>query len=275
MSLPNRAGNQEVQKRPTSDILWGAVMCFITISILGLIDQYIHTKYGLPFMSGSWGTISILAFGTLENPAARYYNCIVATVFSTFLVSVIIVSLGSVWYSRAIGMAVALAFMMWTGSVHPPGAAAVMACMDQVAIQELGFWYVAYPVLFGSLFILAMGKACTILKHKYEFVVLFRWRRPGHIGTKLKTSKGHPVLYRKSSYGFSRAPVFLKSGADTLPAAVAIRKADKTLDEGGVSEVDALNDASMDSTSETNYDISIAQIDTSKENQGVVTYSFG
>ena len=61
--------------------------------------------------------------------------------------------------------------MMWTGSVHPPGAAAIMGCMDQAAFQQLGYWYVLYPVLFGSLFVLFMGHLTHKLKHRYEFMV--------------------------------------------------------------------------------------------------------
>ena len=160
MSLPDRRGNGEVQKRPTSDVVWGALCCFFTISVLGLVDVYVKHVFGgnTPFMSGAWGTISVLAFGTLENPAARTYNCVVATVFSTIAVAAVVGTMGVSWYSRALAMSVALAFMMLTGSVHPPGAAAIMACMDQKALQDLGMAYVAYPVLFGSLFVLAMGR---------------------------------------------------------------------------------------------------------------------
>ena len=180
MSLPDRNGNREVQKRPTSDIWWGVVFCFLTIAVLGLLDQHIASTYGLPFMSGAWGTISILAFGTIENPAARWYNCFVATVFSTFLVAGVIILWGSHWYTRALALATSLGFMMWTGSVHPPAAAAVMACMDDAVWQNLGFVYVVYPVLFGSLFILTMGKLCAKMKREHEFVVAFRWVGFGH-----------------------------------------------------------------------------------------------
>jgi CBS-domain-containing membrane protein len=169
MALPNRAGGPEVQKRPTSDILWGAAMCFVTFSVLGLVDASIKTRLGLPFMHGAWGTISMLAFGTIDNPVARRYNCVVATVASCAVVAACFQWFGAVWWSRALAVSTSLAFMMWTGSVHPPGAAAVMACMDISGFQELGLWYVAYPTLFGSLFILAMGKWCQRLKRRHEW----------------------------------------------------------------------------------------------------------
>ena len=286
MSLPDRNGNGEVQKRPTSDIFWGALCCFVTVSVLGLIDMKVKTMFGVnaPFMSGAWGTISVLAFGTMENPAARTYNCVVATLFSTLAVSLIVQTMGVSWYSRALAMAVALAFMMQTGSVHPPGAAAIMAFMDQKVLQELGVWYVAYPVLLGSLFVLTMGRVCARLKRKHEFVLLFRWRGlPGKGKNKkfgFEKRKGHPVLYRKSAYGFKKPPEFLKELAarDAIPAVVALVDAEAS-DSGGRSVGDAMNDALRGVSEREMVDVSegasLARIDESGvETNGAVVYSF-
>ena len=84
-----------------------------------------------------------MAFGTLENPSApSWYGRreLKTRVFRRWLSppSPPVARLGVSWYSRALAMSVALAFMMLTGSVHPPGAAAIMACMDQKALQDLG-----------------------------------------------------------------------------------------------------------------------------------------
>ena len=294
MSLPDRRGNGEVQKRPTSDVVWGALCCFFTISVLGLVDVYVKHVFGgnTPFMSGAWGTISVLAFGTLENPAARTYNCVVATVFSTIAVAAVVGTMGVSWYSRALAMSVALTFMMLTGSVHPPGAAAIMACMDQKALQDLGMAYVAYPVLFGSLFVLAMGRVCARLKREREFVLLWRWNSPfvksrsaekSFLGiVSIEKRKGHPVLYRKSAYGFKRPPEFLRAAglADAAPAAAAFVAAEKA-DSGGESVRDALNDALNDEPRRVSMDdrrperALLARVDESRiETEGTVTYSF-
>ena len=296
MSLPDRNGNGEVQKRPTSDIFWGALCCFVTVSVLGLIDMKVKATFGVnaPFMSGAWGTISVLAFGTLENPAARTYNCVVATVFSTIISTIIVATMGVSWYSRALAMSVALAFMMLTGSVHPPGAAAIMACMDQKALQDLGMAYVAYPVLFGSLFVLAMGRVCARLKREREFVLLWRWNIWPFVKSRsaeksflgmivpIEKRKGHPVLYRKSAYGFKRPPEFLRAAglADAAPAAAAFVAAEKA-DSGGESVRDALNDALNDEPRRVAMDdrpperALLARVDESRiETEGTVTYSF-
>jgi hypothetical protein len=70
MALPSETA-EEAQKRPISDILWGFVMCFFTIAVLCHVDAFIGATTGQPFMIGAWGTISILAFGAVDNPVLR------------------------------------------------------------------------------------------------------------------------------------------------------------------------------------------------------------
>lgn len=70
MSLPTES-EDEMQKRPTSDIMWAFSMCFITFAVLGRVDAYIGATTGHPFMIGAWGTISVLAFGSLDAPVLR------------------------------------------------------------------------------------------------------------------------------------------------------------------------------------------------------------
>ena len=64
MSLPSET-YEETQKRPTSDILWGFIMCFITFALLSVAESYIKASAGHPFMVGSFGTVSVLSFGSL------------------------------------------------------------------------------------------------------------------------------------------------------------------------------------------------------------------
>jgi hypothetical protein len=46
---------------------------------------------------------------------------------------------------------------------------AVMAAIESADIQSLGFKFIVYPTLIGSLFIVFMGRITVFLKRKYEF----------------------------------------------------------------------------------------------------------
>ena len=64
MALPSETC-EEMQKRPTSDILWGFSMCFITFALLSVAESYFKASAGHPFMVGSFGTVAVLSFGSL------------------------------------------------------------------------------------------------------------------------------------------------------------------------------------------------------------------
>ena len=172
LSMPSPSGAPEVQKRPTSDIFWGALMCFLATLALSLVDRYASTMHGLPFLTGSWGTLSVLAFGTVDNPAARPWNCVVATVLASIVAAALVATVGTGPVARAAGVAIALACMMQFGAIHPPGAAAVYFAMDNAAeVARLGAMYAVYPTLVGSLFVLAMGRLTVWLKTRFEFTL--------------------------------------------------------------------------------------------------------
>ena len=172
LSMPSPSGAPEVQKRPTSDIFWGALMCFLATLALSLVDRYASSMHGLPFLTGSWGTLSVLAFGTVDNPAARPWNRAVATVLASIVAAALVATVGTGPVARAAGVAIALACMMQFGAIHPPGAAAVYFAMDNAAeVARLGAVYAVYPTLVGSLFVLAMGRLTVWLKTRFEFTL--------------------------------------------------------------------------------------------------------
>ena len=71
------------------------------MSVLGLIDMAIAPT-GAPFIIGAWGTLSILAFGTIEAPVVRVWNVVVATMAASFVVISLILAFGACWWTRAL-----------------------------------------------------------------------------------------------------------------------------------------------------------------------------
>ena len=168
LALPGNH-RSEVDKRPISDVLYGFIFAFATLLILGVVDIVIDVNFQQPFFIGAWGTISVLAFGTNDAPALRMWNVIVATVFASFVAICFVKFFGATVVTRAMAVAISIAFMMWTGSIHPPGGAACVIAMDMVKWQELGFLYAVYPTVLGSAFICASGAMCSKVKKRWPF----------------------------------------------------------------------------------------------------------
>ncbi len=170
LALPGNH-RSEVDKRPISDVLYGFIFAFATLLILGVVDIVIDVNFQQPFFIGAWGTISVLAFGTNDAPALRMWNVIVATVFASFVAIGFVKFFGATIVTRAMAVAISIAFMMWTGSIHPPGGAACVIAMDMVKWQELGFLYAVYPTVLGSAFICASGAMCSKVKKRWPFTM--------------------------------------------------------------------------------------------------------
>jgi hypothetical protein len=63
---------------PFSNIVWAFVGCFLSMAALGLADVAFFAPRGLPFLMGSFGTISVLYFGAgLRAPLLRFWNVVV------------------------------------------------------------------------------------------------------------------------------------------------------------------------------------------------------
>ena len=62
---------------------------------------------------------------------------------------------GAPWLSAALGVSLAIAFMLLTKTLHPPGGAtALIATIGGKQIHDLGFLYAVLPVGCGALILL-------------------------------------------------------------------------------------------------------------------------
>jgi hypothetical protein len=62
---------------PFSHLLWAFLGCFASMALLGIADVALAQR-GVPFMMGSFGTISVLYFGVgLRAPVLRLWNVVV------------------------------------------------------------------------------------------------------------------------------------------------------------------------------------------------------
>mmetsp|Transcript_41585 Transcript_41585/g.50445 ORF Transcript_41585/g.50445 Transcript_41585/m.50445 type:complete len:280 (-) Transcript_41585:1072-1911(-) len=154
---------------PISDAFWGGLGTFVSFCILGVIDVWIAPT-GLPFMIGSFGTISILLFGAPTSIVLNKWNIVVGHLLAAIIILLFMkFFVGPVWLMRALAMGAIVTGMMITGSVHPPGGALILACCDSAKIQALGWWYLLYPGLAGVVVLLVLAHITDLLKAKFVF----------------------------------------------------------------------------------------------------------
>lgn len=148
----------EIPKKSKSlnmkNIVWSWVGAFLGIMIISAMHNWLHflSNGDFSLMIGSFGATAVLAYGAIESPLAQPRNIIGGHVLSGF-VGVISFKLfgSSIWFASAVAVSTAIAVMLITKTVHPPGGAtALIAVIGGSQVHKLGFLYPLAPVGVGA-----------------------------------------------------------------------------------------------------------------------------
>jgi CBS-domain-containing membrane protein len=142
-----------------NEVLWswtGAVIGIGTCSYLSA--QYFEPK-ALTLMIASFGASAVLVYGTIRSRFAQPRNIIGGHIISA-LVGVACYQLfgGTLWLASALAASLALAAMMVTKTMHPPGGAtALIAVIGGPKVHALGFLYAVIPAGLGALILVVIA----------------------------------------------------------------------------------------------------------------------
>jgi CBS-domain-containing membrane protein len=159
--LAKMSGGKTCPKRaPLSEIFWSMVGGFAGIVAIYLLGRYqgIEQKESL-FLIGSFGASAVLLYGTPASPYAQPRNLIGGHFLSALSgVTAYHFFPHSVLFAASIGVAIAIALMHFTRTLHPPGGAtALIAVIGGYEIHELGYWYAITPVVLGAIIMLMVA----------------------------------------------------------------------------------------------------------------------
>ena len=96
----------------------------------------------LPIIA-SFGASAVLVYGAVKSPLAQPGNLIGGHLISALISVATYQFLGGAWFSIALAVSCALAVMLATGTLHPPGrATALLAVTGGWKKHALGYLYV-------------------------------------------------------------------------------------------------------------------------------------
>ncbi|GLJ45275.1 hypothetical protein SUGI_0952910 [Cryptomeria japonica] len=151
-----------------SDIVWPAAGAFVAMSIMGHVDKMIAPK-GLQLTIAPFGAVCAVLFSTPAAPAARKYNMFVSHIGCALLGVIALTIFGSGWIARSVALAASVAFMLYTGSLHPPAAGLPLLLIDAPKFQHLHWWYSIFPGAAGCILLCLLQEVVTFLKSNYKF----------------------------------------------------------------------------------------------------------
>ncbi|XP_057460031.1 uncharacterized protein LOC130750444 [Actinidia eriantha] len=156
------------QAPPLSDVFWPAAGAFAAMAVLGKMDQLLAPK-GISMTIAPFGAVCAVLFATPSSPAARKYNVFIAQIGCAAFGVLAFSIFGPGWLARSTGLAAAIAFMIYTRSVHPPAASLPLLFVDGAKLHGLNFWYAFFPGAAGCILLCLIQEVVCYLKDNFKF----------------------------------------------------------------------------------------------------------
>jgi CBS-domain-containing membrane protein len=149
-------------KRPSaSECFWTFVGIFVG---MGIITFLTYSK-NIPVLVASLGASACLIYGYPSAPFSQPRNVVLGQMVSALAGTAVFQAFGSVWYSAALAVALAVLAMMFTRTVHPPAAATAL-----IAVVTGQSWlFMIFPVAIGSSILVAGGFLVNNLAKKRQY----------------------------------------------------------------------------------------------------------
>ncbi len=141
------------------EIVWSWLGGFIGIGAVAALQAYIFDGTDLILMIGSFGASAVLVYGAIKSPLAQPRNLVGGHFLSAVVgVAAFKVFQGQPVLAVAAAAATAIAVMLATKTLHPPGGAtALIAVLGGEKVHALGFLYAVIPAAAGATILLIVA----------------------------------------------------------------------------------------------------------------------
>jgi len=126
-----------------------------SILVIGIISAFAF-YWNCPMLFGPFGATAVLIYGAYKSPLAQPRNVLLGHLIGAFMGVAVYDFFGVTWWSLALGVTLAIVFMMATYSVHPPAGATAYVAVQSGGLG-VGYMYLLNPVLFGALTLLLVA----------------------------------------------------------------------------------------------------------------------
>ena len=153
-----RGGGESPPRVGPKEMLWSMIGSFAGIGGCCYLSVRYFEPRDLTLVIASFGASAVLIYGAVKSPLAQPRNLVGGHLISAIIGVACFQLFGGQWFSAALAVSSAIAMMLLTGTLHPPGGAtALLAVLGSVQIHKLGFFYVLVPVGLGAIIMLAIA----------------------------------------------------------------------------------------------------------------------
>ena len=142
-----------------AEVGWSWIGSMIGISLCAYLSSRYFEPQNVTLLLGSFGASAVLVYGAVRSPLAQPRNLVGGHLVSG-LVGVTSFQLwgDTPWVAAGFGVSGAIAAMLLTKTLHPPGGAtALLAVIGGPKIHALGYLYVIVPAGAGACLLLLVA----------------------------------------------------------------------------------------------------------------------
>lgn len=141
------------------EVIWSWIGAVIGIGFCAYLSAIYFEPRDMTLLIGSLGASAVLAYGAIKSPLAQPRNLIGGHVISGLVGVACYQAFGDIlWLASAMAVSIAIAAMLITKTLHPPGGAtALIAVIGGEKIHRLGFLYAFIPAGAGALILLIVA----------------------------------------------------------------------------------------------------------------------
>jgi CBS-domain-containing membrane protein len=154
-----RGGGHAPPGEGLREIAWAWLGAALGIALCGLLSAAVFEPREATLLIGSFGASAVLVYAAIRSPLAQPRNLVGGHVVSALVGVACARAFGDTpWLAAALGVSLAIAAMLLTRTLHPPGGAtALIAVIGGPKIHALGFLYALVPAGLGALVLLAVA----------------------------------------------------------------------------------------------------------------------
>jgi CBS-domain-containing membrane protein len=160
-----RGGGHPPPGEGLREIAWSWLGAALGIGLCALLSAAVFEPRETTLLIGSFGASAVLVYAAIRSPLAQPRNLVGGHVVSALVGVASWKAFGdTLWVAAALGVSLAIAAMLLTRTLHPPGGAtALIAVIGGPKIHALGFLYALVPAGLGALVLLAVALAVNNL----------------------------------------------------------------------------------------------------------------
>lgn len=202
------------------------VMAFaiaLSIGLLAALNEYIGTP-DYPFIVTSFGATAVLIYAAPKSPLAQPKNVFFGHVISATVGTTVAFIFGSSWWAITLGVTVAIIIMDQTGTLHPPGGATALWCVQ----TDANFTAIFVPVMLGAVIMLVIRLLSEYLRRRIDQKkpeVLAGEKREGKVRTDLYDAAGKVIGSNEVPSDRKEKPADKKDASEDKGAPVAENEA--------------------------------------------------